>query len=114
MLRAAAGDIELCDLEASAFGVSHDALGAALCESWGLAPAAVASVRHHVSLQSTGELPEGLQRRGVAGISAIVYALMQQPSELEARIEQIAPQAQIDASAALRAARRVQEQLAGD
>jgi HD-like signal output (HDOD) protein len=111
MLRAAGSDTELCDLETSAFGVSHDALGAALCESWGLAPAAVASVRHHVELQASGTLPEGLQRRGVAGISAIVYALMQQPAELEARVEQIAPQAQIDPSAALRAARRVQEQL---
>ncbi|MBB5205262.1 HD-like signal output (HDOD) protein [Inhella inkyongensis] len=111
MLRAAGSDSELCDLETSAFGVSHDALGAALCESWGLAPAAVASVRHHVGLQASGTLPEGLQRRGVAGISGIVHALMQQPAELEARVEQIAPQAQIDASAALRAARRVQEQL---
>ncbi len=111
MLRAAATDSELCGLETAAFGVSHDALGAALCESWGLAPAAVASVRHHVTLQATGEMPEALQRRGVAAISGIVYILMNDPDALESQVNLIAPQAQIDAAAALRAARRVQEQL---
>jgi HD-like signal output (HDOD) protein len=40
MLRAAGSDAELCELEHKGFGVSHDALGAALCESWGLGPAA--------------------------------------------------------------------------
>jgi HD-like signal output (HDOD) protein len=48
MLRAAghypAGDPELVTLEHAGFGVSHDALGAALCESWGLGPAAAGSV----------------------------------------------------------------------
>lgn len=111
MLRAAATDSELCGLETAAFGVSHDALGAALCESWGLAPAAVASVRHHVTLQATGEMPEALQRRGVAAISGIVYTLMNDPDALESQVNLIAPQAQIDPAAALRAARRVQEQL---
>ncbi|MFO1250637.1 HDOD domain-containing protein [Inhella sp.] len=111
MLRAAATDSELCGLETAAFGVSHDALGAALCESWGLAPAAVASVRHHVTLQATGEMPEALQRRGVAAISGLVYTLMNDPDALESQVNLIAPQAQIDPAAALRAARRVQEQL---
>lgn len=111
MLRAASTDTELCDLETAAFGVSHDALGAALCESWGLAPAAVASVRHHVTLQASGEMPEALQRRGVAAISAIVHSLMNEPDALESQVNAIAPQAQIDPAAALRAARRVQEQL---
>jgi len=36
MLRAATSDVELAELEHAGFGVSHDALGAALCESWGL------------------------------------------------------------------------------
>jgi HD-like signal output (HDOD) protein len=35
MLRAAANDTELAALEHAGFGVSHDALGAALCDSWG-------------------------------------------------------------------------------
>jgi HD-like signal output (HDOD) protein len=111
MLRAAASDAELCALEASAFGVGHDALGAALCESWGLAPAAVASVRHHVTVQASGEMPEALQRRGVAGVSAIVYTLMTDPDALEMRVASLARQAQFDEAGALRAARRVQEQM---
>src|SRR5262245_41562110 len=53
MLRAASCDTELLMLEHTGFGVSHDALGAALCESWGLGPSAVASVRHHVEAQVT-------------------------------------------------------------
>lgn len=111
MLRAAGSDTELCGLETAAFGVSHDALGAALCESWGLAPAAVASVRHHVAVQGTGTMPEALQRRGVAAISAFAHALMVDPGTLEEQVQGVAPQAQIDPAAALRAARRVQEQL---
>jgi HD-like signal output (HDOD) protein len=111
MLRAAATDAELCALESSAFGVSHDALGAALCESWGLAPAAVASVRHHVTLQTQGELPEALQRRGVAAVSAVVHTLMNDPAALELRVQQLAPQAPFDEAGCLRAARRVQEQM---
>lgn len=111
MLRAAPSDIELSALENSAFGVSHDALGAALCESWGLAPAAVAAVRHHVAVQASGEMPETVQRRGVVCVSAIVHALMQLPAELEQRVQGFAQQAQLDEAACLRAARRVQEQL---
>ena len=54
-------------LEHAGFGVSHDALGAALCESWGLGAAAVASVRHHVAVQAparlSGPTPAGAARR---------------------------------------------------
>ena len=39
MLREAKNDEELLMLEHTHFGVSHDALGAALCESWGLGAA---------------------------------------------------------------------------
>jgi hypothetical protein len=52
MLRAATDDAALAEMERAGFGVSHDALGAALCESWGLGAAAVHSVRHHVAAQS--------------------------------------------------------------
>lgn len=111
MLRAAGSDAELCALEVSAFGVSHDALGAALCESWGLAPAAVASVRHHVVVQASGQLPEALQRRGVAGVSAVVQTMLNDPASLEMRVASIAQQAQLDEAGVLRAARRVKEQM---
>ncbi len=111
MLRAAGHDAELCGLENTAFGVSHDALGAALCESWGLAPGAVASVRHHVAVQSSGQMPEALQRRGVAAVSAVVHCLLTAPDTLEVQVHAFAKQAQIDESGCLRAARRVQEQM---
>lgn len=111
MLRAARTDTELVQLEHTAFGVSHDALGSALCESWGLAPAAVASVRHHVELQSTLQMPEAMQRRSVGAISAMAWALLQQPAQLEEVARALAPQAQLDETLVLRAARRVSEQL---
>jgi HD-like signal output (HDOD) protein len=111
MLRATSQDTELVELEKTAFGVSHDALGAALCESWGLAPAAVASVRHHVEVQATLAMPEALARRSVSAISTVAWALLMQPEQLDAVAAQIAPQAQLDETLVLRAARRVNEQL---
>ncbi len=111
MLRAAPNDQELVQLEHTAFGVSHDALGAALCESWGLAPAAVANVRHHVEVQQTLLMPETLQRRSVAAISAMAWAMLNAPERMEEVAQAIAPQAQIDENMMLRAARRVAEQL---
>lgn len=111
MLRAAKTDTELVQLEHTAFGVSHDALGAALCDSWGLAPAAVASVRHHVEVQVSLVMPEALQRRSVCAISAVAWALLMEPEKLEEVARAIAPQAQLDETLVLRAARRVSEQL---
>ena len=111
MLRAAERDADLVQLEHTAFGVSHDALGAALCESWGLAPPAVASVRHHVDVQTTLTMPESMQRRSVGAISTIAWAMLQHPEQLEAVAREIAPQAQLDEDLVLRAARRVAEQL---
>src|SRR6218665_58283 len=111
MLRAAQNDSELLQREHTAFGVSHDALGAALCESWGLAPAAVASVRYHVEVQAGMVMPEAMQRRSVGAISAVAWALLMAPETLEEVARDIAPQAQLDETLVLRAARRVAEQL---
>ncbi len=111
LLKAAANDEDLAMLEHSEFGVSHDALGAALCESWGLAPAAVASVRFHVMVNATRELPMQLPKRAICAISALAHALMTDPATLEAVAQQVAPQADLSATLVLRAARRVQEQL---
>ena len=111
MLRATQEDAELIKLEHTAFGVSHDALGAALCESWGLAPASVASVRSHVEVQTSLLMPDSLQRRSVCAISAIAWALMKAPDRLDEIAKAIAPQAQLDETLVLRAARRVSEQL---
>jgi HD-like signal output (HDOD) protein len=110
MLRAARDDAELASLEMAGFGVSHDALGAALCESWGLGPAAVASVRHHVQAQAGGPLPDPLPRRIITALSVIAHAMMQSPDGLDEAIERVAPQAGIDLTLALRSARRVLQQ----
>ena len=112
MLRATRSDVELAELEVTAFGVSHDALGAALCESWGLGSAAVASVRHHVEVQATLVMPEALQRRSISAISTVAWALQMQPDQLEAVASAMAAQVNLDEALVLRAARRVSEQLA--
>jgi hypothetical protein len=110
MLRACATDGDLCQLEHTGFGVSHDALGAALCESWGLGPAAVASVRHHVTAQGLLELPVPPVRVTVLALSVVVAALLTVPAAIDEVVPQIAPQADLDATLVLRAARRLADQ----
>ena len=109
MLRAAGDDSELISLEFAGFGVSHDALGAALCESWGLGSAAVASVRHHVHAQAGGELPQMAARPATCALSVIAHALMNAPDALDELVPRIAAQAGIDATLVLRSARRVHD-----
>jgi len=113
MLRAATDDADLVELERAGFGVSHDALGAALCESWGLAASAVASVRHHVLLQCAGEFSPMLPsaRRGLVVLSAIVYWLMEDPERLDEVAAQLAPAADLDPVLVLRGVRQIKEQL---
>jgi HD-like signal output (HDOD) protein len=111
LLTQAADDEELLMLEHAEFGVSHDALGAALCESWGLAPSAVASVRYHVIVNSTLELPMQLPRRAICALSALAHALMTDPETLDDVARAVAPQAGLDATLVLRGARRVQAQI---
>ena len=111
MLRAAGSDTELVTLEHAGFGVSHDALGAALCESWGLGPAAVASVRHHVAAQATLELPEQPGRRVICALSVLAHALMTAPDTLDTVAWALAPLADLDVTLVLRASRQVQEQM---
>jgi len=111
VLRAATNDVELSELESAAFGVSHDALGAALCESWGLSQAAVVSVRHHVGAQIDLVVPESLSKRGILALSVLAHAMMFDADAIDERTERIAPQCDIDTEGLVRAARRVQEQL---
>ena len=112
MLRATTTDADLCQLEHAGFGVSHDALGAALCESWGLGVVAVASVRHHVLAQGLRELTVHANRRSALALSVIVAALMGMPDQLEAAAEAVCPQADLDLTLTLRAARRLADSLA--
>lgn len=113
MLRAAGNDVELAQLEHVGFGVSHDALGAALCESWGLAAPAVASVRHHVAVQASRELPPTLPpgRRALPALSAIVQVMLVQPQQLDDAVMAIVPQADLDPTLVLRAVRQIKDQL---
>lgn len=111
MLQAAKDDEELLFLEHQEFGVSHDALGAALCESWGLAPAAVHSVRYHVLVNATRELPMQVQRRAICAISALANALMADPDTVDEVARAVAPQADMDVVMVLRGTRRVQQQI---
>ncbi len=111
MLRATASDADLCQLEYTGFGVSHDALGAALCESWGLGPAAVASVRHHVSAQGLLELAGAPAKRSVLALSVVAAAMMASPTSVDEVVPQIAPQAELDPTQVLRAARRLLDSM---
>jgi HD-like signal output (HDOD) protein len=112
MLRAARSDAELVTLECTGFGVSHDVLGAALCESWGLGPAAVASVRHHVGVQNMLEFPAHLLRRSVSALSVVANTLLEAPETLDEVVAVIAPLAELDVTLVLRGARQVEADLA--
>ena len=110
MLRAAPGDPELVLLERAGFGVSHDALGAALCESWGLGAAAVASVRHHVQMQATHQLGDHPGKGSIGMLSVLAHTLEVAPDTLDEVAQLVAPQSDLDATLVLRAIRQVQEQ----
>ncbi|WP_326539713.1 HDOD domain-containing protein [Pseudorhodoferax sp.] len=112
MMRAAASDSELVTLEHAGFGVSHDALGAALCESWGLAASAVASVRHHVVLAATHEFPPQVQRRVIAALSPVAAALIERPAALDDVVTALIPQTELDTELVLRMARQLEAELA--
>ncbi len=111
ILASAEDDEDLVAREHQEFGVSHDALGAALCESWGLNAAAVHSVRYHVIVNATHELPVQLPKRKICAISALANALMRDPDTLEEVAHRIAPQADMDVTMVLRGTRRVQQHI---
>ena len=107
MLRAAAtaDDMALVEMERVGFGVSHDALGAALCESWGLATPAAHSVRHHVQAQATRELPPPPARREICALSVLAHLVETDPVDAEAAATALAAQAGLDAERVLGALR---------
>jgi HD-like signal output (HDOD) protein len=111
LLKAARDDEDLLLLEQDTFGVGHDALGAALCETWGLAEPAVSSVRYHVLVNATLQLPTQLARREICALSALAHALMTDPEMLDAVAARVAPQAGLDATLVLRGTRKVQQQI---
>lgn len=85
-------DSALTSLEQDAFGVSHDILGAALCETWGLRPSAAHSVRHHVEFQSTLVLPKPDSHRAICALSALAHRVMSLPDDTARCVELVATQ----------------------
>jgi HD-like signal output (HDOD) protein len=110
LLRECKSDTELVEAEQRTFGISHDELGARLCESWGLSPAAVASVRHHVAIHQTHRLPR-VSHRYVCVLSALADTIMTHPDDLDAVAQALAPQAMLDQTSLLRHVRRVKEKI---
>lgn len=105
-------DARLRALELERFGLSHDALGAALCETWGLGGAAVASVRHHVLARQGPAWPDLPGSPALLALSVLVFALMHDPAALDALVPRLAPQAGLDALAVMGALRTLQAQRA--
>ena len=110
MLRAAPGDPELVLLEQAGFGVSHDKLGAALCESWGLGALAVASVRNHVEAQATHVLHGLAAKRSVCALSVLAHTLETAPETLDDVALAVAPQADLEPTLVLRALHQVRDE----
>ena len=98
-------------LEQREFGVGHDTLGAALCETWGLVPTAVTSVRYHVIVNATRQLPADVDGREICVLSALANALMTDPDVLEEVTNAVAPQAGLDPVRLLRGANAVREHI---
>lgn len=111
LLRSAENDEDLLLLEQREFGVSHDMLGAALCESWGLLPRAVSSVRYHVIVNATRQLPQAIDGPEICVLSALANALMTDPATLEEVANELAPQAHLDAAVLVRGALGVKEHI---
>ncbi len=111
LLKSATSDVELVALENQAFGLSHDVLGARLCEVWGMSPAAVASVRHHVSVQAQRQLPKDAPKRGICVLSGLAHALMNAPDTVEEVAAVLAPQAMLAQTLLIEKARKVKQKI---
>jgi HD-like signal output (HDOD) protein len=115
LLKTARSDEDLLLLEQQEFGIGHDSLGAALCETWGLAPAAVNSVRFHVVLsaprRAPARLPEQIAGRDICVLSAVANALMTDPESIDAVAHAVAPQGGLDPRAVARATADVKAQI---
>ncbi len=110
MLRAATDDAALKEMERVGFGVSHDALGAALCETWGLAAAAVASVRHHVAVLAGGDLPAAADKQAVCALSVLANALLFGTEALDAAVTRVCQQTGWDSSRCHQALQRAHQE----
>ena len=92
VLAAGQDDQALIFLEHRAFGVSHDLLGAAMCETWGLAPGAVRSVRHHVAAQAELQWPRNGPEHAITALSVLAQAVGAEPKRLTQVAQAVADQ----------------------
>jgi HD-like signal output (HDOD) protein len=92
LLAQATDDQALAQLEHEAFGATHEVVGAALCETWGLAPAAVHCVRHRVQVHAGLQLPAQPEHRAVAAVSVLAQAVATAPAGLDALCQRLAPE----------------------
>ena len=69
------------------------------------------SVRFHVMVNATLQLPMQVQRRAICAISAIANAMMRDPATLDVVAAKVAPQAELEPTLVIRGARKVQEQI---
>ena len=106
----AADDASCASPSSETFGSGHDEIGARLCESWCLAPAAVASVRHHVEIHATLRLPR-VSHRYICVLSALADAITNAPDRLDEIVMKVAPQAMLDQGSLLRSLKRVKDKM---
>lgn len=85
-------DAMLAAHEMVAFGASHDILGAALCETWGLQASAVHSVRHHLEFQATLALRGPATHRAVAAVSTLAHHASSSAADFERCMAAVAGQ----------------------
>src|SRR3569623_1202521 len=85
-------------------------LAALLREDGGLTPAAVASVRHHVSIHTTGRLPR-VSHRYICVLSALAHTIVNEPERLDEVAMKLAPQAMLDQTSLLRGLHRVKDKI---
>ena len=105
----------LCAAEIEAFGVSHSALGAALCQSWGLSREVSDSVRArpNATSQWTQERPavQKLLTIGAAVDSLLLNPTSNDPASVWAELEPVAHQVGLHFQAFQLATMRVCERL---
>ena len=87
MLDEAVDETELLLSEHEVFGFSHDSLGAAMCESWGLTPEAVGGVRHGTTAWQTGDLPADDNSRPVCALAALAQTALREPEKLDEAVD---------------------------
>jgi HD-like signal output (HDOD) protein len=80
----------LLDREQLAFGTCHDIVAAALCETWGLSPAAVHWVRHQHGLRQHRRLPPARAAREVAAVALLADALALPADDMTAVADAVA------------------------